>query len=100
MKNFRTFDLAVTFYRTSRSLPLRGSIKEQLGRAAQSIPLNLAEGRGRSTSKDQIKFFNIAMGSLRECQAILIIEQLETSEAWQDLDRLGAALYKLIKNAQ
>ena len=100
MKNFRTFDLAVTFYRLSRTLPLKGSLRDQLNRAAASIPLNLAEGRGKLTLKDQIRFFSIAFGSLRECQAILILEQLETSPAWTILDQLAACLYKLIKNAR
>ena len=49
--------------------------------------------------KDQKRFFNIAMGSLRECQAILILEGLEESEPWNKLDSLGAHLYRLIQNS-
>jgi four helix bundle protein len=71
MKNFRTYDLAVNFYRLSRTLQIRGNLKEQLDRAASSVVLNLAEGRGRGTKADQKRFFQIAMGSVRECQAIL-----------------------------
>ncbi|MBX7138601.1 MAG: four helix bundle protein, partial [Oligoflexia bacterium] len=40
-------------------------------RASSSIVLNLAEGAGRATRADQNRFFSIAFGSLRECQAIL-----------------------------
>ena len=47
-----------------------------------------------------MKYFSIAFGSLRECQAVLILEELEATEAWKDLDRLGASLYKLIQNAR
>ena len=99
MKNFRTYQLAVEFYHTVSSFKLKGDAKDQLSRAARSIALNLAEGRGRRTQKDQLRFFNIALGSLRECQAILILEKLDETTEWILLDKLGAHLYRLIKNA-
>jgi four helix bundle protein len=99
MKNFRTYELAVAFYRHSRTLEIGGNLKEQLERAAASIALNLAEGRGRKTAKDQIRFFQIAMGSTRECQAILELAGLEKTESGKTLDSLGAHLYRLIESA-
>ena len=99
MKNFRTFNLAVGFYRLTRSLPLKGALKEQLSRAASSIALNLAEGRGRPSLKDQLRFFHIAFGSVRECQAILILADLVETQAWNTLDSLAAHLYRLINAA-
>ncbi|MCB0345761.1 MAG: four helix bundle protein [Bdellovibrionales bacterium] len=100
MQNFRTFDLAVEFYRLARCLMLPRHAKDQLTRAAHSIALNLAEGNGKHTTKEQRRFFHIAMGSLRECQAVLIIEELQNSAEWKVLDNLGAHLYKLIQNAR
>ena len=100
MKNFRTFQLAVEFYKCTRTLPLSGTLKEQLSRAAPSIALNLAEGQGKGTSKDQARFFQIAFGSMRECQAIFILADLENTQAWKLLDNLAAHLYKLIKNRE
>ena len=100
MKDFRTFNSAVSFYHLSRTLKICGTLKEQLLRASASIALNLAEGRGKNSSKDQLKFFYIAFGSLRECQAILILAKLEASEAWGLLDKTAAQLYRLIKNAK
>ena len=47
-----------------------------------------------------MRFFNIALGSLRECQAIMIIAGLEGSEVWSALDMTGAHLHKLIRNAR
>ena len=99
MKRFKTFDLAVEFYRSSNTLGLRGDSKSQLSRAARSIALNLAEGRGRPTTRDQLRFFHIAMGSVRECQAILILEELQASKPWETLDKLAAHLYRLIDRA-
>lgn len=100
MRNFRTFELSVEFNRLASALPLRNPFREQLLRAALSIPLNLAEGRGKRTRPDQVRFFHIAMGSLRECQAILIIAEETQSEAFKVLDRIGASLYRLIEKAQ
>ena len=38
-------------------------------RAAQSIPLNIAEGNGKQSLKDKNRFFEIARGSALECAA-------------------------------
>ena len=99
MKNFRTFNLAIEFTQECRRLKLRGSMRDQLLRAAQSIALNLAEGRGKPTVKDQKKYFSIAFGSIRECQAVFMIEGLEGTPLWSVLDSLAAHTYKLIENA-
>ena len=97
MRNFRTFDLAVEFYRQCRTLPIKGVLRTQLDRASSSIALNLAEGRGKSSVKDQLRFFDIAMGSLRECQGILILADLNKSKVWQQGVRLGGTIFKLIR---
>ena len=99
MKNFRSFKLAVQFNQECRRLQLRRSIKDQLLRAAESIALNLAEGRGKPTVKDQRKYFHIAFGSIRECQAVLMIEKLDETPLWGMLDSLAAHTYKLIQNS-
>jgi four helix bundle protein len=78
MFNFSQLDV----YRCSiiflgRSAPLasdlpRGysSLADQLRRAALSIPLNIAEGSGR-TQGDAMHHYSIARGSAMECAAIL-----------------------------
>jgi four helix bundle protein len=97
MKNFRTFNLSVAFYKEASTVPLPRHLSDQLKRAAVSAPLNLAEGRGRSSKVDQKRFFSIAFGSVRECQAILLIADLKDSPLWSLLDKLAASLYVLIK---
>ena len=48
-------------------------IKDQLSRAAFSVPLNLAEGSGKFSKADRKNYYTTARASLYECIAILDI---------------------------
>ncbi len=52
------------------------SLKDQIRRAAVSIPSNIAEGDERKTDKEAVRFFYIAKGSSAEVltQAIIAFE--------------------------
>jgi four helix bundle protein len=76
--------------------------KDQLLRASQSIPLNIAEGNGKATDGDRRKYFEIARGSALECGAIQDVLEVcdalspdENAGAKQLLDRIVAMLTKL-----
>jgi len=43
-----------------------GSLNDQLKRAMQSAILNLAEGNGRSSTKERNRFFDFSLGSISE----------------------------------
>ncbi|MEZ4755068.1 MAG: four helix bundle protein [Bdellovibrionota bacterium] len=98
MKNFRTYQVAVEFYRLTTKLTLPRHLRDQLSRASSSIVLNLAEGAGRFGTKDQKRFYHIAFGSLRECQAIIDLVSNEESELNGSADKLAAHIYKLIRS--
>ena len=99
-ENFRTYKLAVQFYRIATSLKLPKHLSDQLARASSSVALNLAEGAGRETRADQRRFFTIAFGSLRECQAILDLASSSNAEALQLADMLAAHTYRLIQGCR
>lgn len=48
-------------------------ITSQIRRCAVSIPSNIAEGYGRKSTKDYVRFLEIALGSLYELQTQLEI---------------------------
>lgn len=95
LKKFFTYQLSVKFYRQCEKMILPRHLKDQLLRASSSIVLNLAEGSGKTTPKDKKKFYNISLGSLRECQAILELSGNATQEMVKLADFMGACLYKL-----
>jgi four helix bundle protein len=47
------------------------NLVDQFRRAALSIPLNIAEGAGKTSRPDSARFYAIARGSALECGAIL-----------------------------
>jgi len=95
LTHFRTYGLAVEFHHQCRVIQLPDYLKDQILRASSSIALNLAEGSGRSTQKDQLRFFHMAFGSIRECQAALDLAPRRYPELIAAADCLGAHLYRL-----
>lgn len=56
------------------TVPKSIAVHDQLDRASTSVPLNIAEGNGKSTPKDRCKFFDTARGSALECAACLDVQ--------------------------
>ncbi len=64
-----------------------GEIQSQFKRAFISIPLNIAEGSGKQTGKDQARFYDIARGSAPECGACLDVLVAMKVVSVQDISR-------------
>lgn len=68
-------DLVVEIYKETEFFPKEEiyGISSQIRRAAVSVPSNIAEGFGRSSTKEYINFINISCGSLLELSTQLEI---------------------------
>ena len=66
-----SIDYVAASFRVAKDLNgLHRHARDQWLRAAQSIPLNIAEGNGKRSLKDRNLFLEIARGSALECAAI------------------------------
>lgn len=96
LSNFRSYQLSIRFYREALRLKLPSHLRDQMLRASSSVVLNLSEGSAKGTVKDRARFYRIALGSQRECAAILeLLPQCELEVA-SLCDQLGAHVYRLV----
>ena len=66
-----SIDYVAFSYQIARSLKgVNRHARDQWLRAAQSIPLNIAEGNGKQRIKVKNRFFEFARGSTRKCALI------------------------------
>lgn len=97
-------------YRITKNFPREESfgLISQMQRCAVSIPSNIAEGYGRSSTGDYIRFLQIAMGSVYELQTQLEIARNleyipkeilhENYEASREIERMLSSLIKKLKS--
>ena len=72
---------------------------EQLESAVTSVPMNIAEGKGRNSKKEYVHFLYIARGSLYETMTLLEIFLMRnwiSSEHFQQLESQANELGKMI----
>lgn len=67
--------LVSDIYRLTKTFPKEElyGLSSQLQRASVSIPANIAEGKSRRTTKEYMRFLDIAYGSLAEVETQLYI---------------------------
>jgi len=73
----KAMDLVEMVYRMTDGFPRKEvyGLTSQMRRAVVSIPSNIAEGQGRSTTRDFLNFLSIATGSLKEVETQILISQ-------------------------
>jgi four helix bundle protein len=71
----KAMGLVTIIYKLSKSFPKQESfgLTSQMRRSVVSIPANVAEGYGRKSTQDYLRFLNIARSSTYELQTLLEI---------------------------
>ena len=99
--------MTVVIDRESRRFPRsdRGVIAAQLRRAALSIPANIAEGCGRNSRNETIRFLRIASGSATEVESHLevaaglgYLSSRQRESMVDDAKAIQRMLFRLIQN--
>jgi len=99
-------DLAIYIYKVTNKGDICKDfgLRDQIRRAAISVPSNIAEGDERDTNKESVRFLFIAKGSLAELLTQIIISKEigyigdeEFDYVVNESDAIGKMLGKLIK---
>ncbi|HKP14759.1 MAG TPA: four helix bundle protein [Gemmatimonadaceae bacterium] len=103
----RALTCAIAIERESRRFPRsdRGVVASQLRRAALSIPANIAEGCGRNSRNETIRFLRIAAGSAAEVESHLevatglgYLSTIQRESLLGDVKAIQRMLFRLIQN--
>lgn len=102
-------ELAKRCYLDTRTFPREEmfGLTSQIRRASSSVPANIAEGYGRESRREYIKFLRIAQGSLKELETHWILarevglaQQNAVDPLLDEADALGRMLRALIRKLQ
>lgn len=100
LKNFqeleawrKAHELTLSVYRLTIDFPPdeRFGLVSQLRRCTSSIPANIAEGFGRRSTKDFVRYLEMASGSLEETRYFLVLAR--------DLGYIKPGTFTLFNNA-
>jgi four helix bundle protein len=97
-------ELAVACYEVTKDFPKSEAfgMTSQIRRASTAVPANIAEGYGRNSRGDYLRFLQIARGSLMEVQTHLTIcvrvglaDEEQAKSLFAQIDTLAAKLHRL-----
>jgi len=95
----KSMDIIPPVYILIKQLPPeeKYSLCDQMRRAAISIPSNIAEGHGRASDKDFVRFLSITKGSLNELRTQVYICKTLYATVTNDADKIICQLIELDK---
>jgi four helix bundle protein len=103
----KAYELVMAVYERTRAFPAdeRFGLTAQLRRAAVSIPSNIAEGWGRQSRTELIRFLEMARGSCYEVQTQMLIADglrylQQDAAIHSQIDEVERVLSGLMKSLQ
>ncbi len=99
-------ELVLLVYKSLKKFPSdeKFCLVSQIRKCSISIPSNIAEGYGRNSTKDYIRFLQISKGSLYELETQIEIakdlgylEEPETTTILKQSDEIDKILFSIIK---
>lgn len=99
----KAFDLSIKIYKLTNSKSFDNNIKNQIQRAAFSIPLNIAEGFELQSNKQFVRFLYISKGSsgevrslLRICEKLTFLDKNNVENLISEVEDISKQLSKFI----
>jgi len=95
----KAIEVVSELYKITETFPdkERFNLISQINRAGVSIPSNIAEGAGRNSDKEFIRFLSIAHASIYEVETQLIISKNLGYLLEEDFKRITDLLNELLK---
>ncbi len=94
----KSIELVTEIYKLTSEFPTeeKFGIVNQIRRAAVSVPSNIAEGSARSSDKENLRFLDMACGSLAELETQILISEnlgfINSQEITTKIDNIGKML--------
>ena len=97
----KSMDSVLLVYKSTSLFPKEElwGLTSQMRRASVSIPSNIAEGHGRNSDKDLVRFLYISLGSASELETQLIISKelgFLSEEKFNELNGINTEVIKMI----
>lgn len=108
----KSMDLVTKMYSSTQKFPKEElfGLTSQIRRSAVSIPSNIAEGYGRDSIKEYLRFLNISIGSLFELQTqieiaknIMYLNEKDFNDLYEnsrEIERMLVSFIKKIKERE
>ena len=95
----KSMNLVILIYRLTGQFPKEElfGLASQMRRAAVSIPSNIAEGHGRHSDKELIRFLFISLGSASELETQILLSSKLSFLKDEDFDTLNEMNNEIIK---